>query len=149
VCIEGLLETGNALFACGWEGFIGCIEPGSTRTLDSPTKAILSGLATSANGDLYSCGRVGTLCRIDTNDKSVTKLDEIGDDLWSATHFHGETFVSSMRSIYRLDGGALKAVDDGCDGADHYHLSSNDGIMLSVGTHTVSLFDGQEWLRLA
>jgi hypothetical protein len=66
--------------------------------------------------------------------------------LWDAHWHEGRLYVTSLRSLYTLDGPGLRRVDLGAIVATSFqHLSSAGRFLCSVGAFAVCLFDGNTW----
>lgn len=114
---------------------------------DSPTMILTSG-TTLPDGDVLFCGRLGTLVTGRGARWRLVNHGQTEDDFWSATVFRGRVFVASLGGIRELDGDRFELVDDGLPVASYYHLSSNDELMLSVGSGTIAITDGDDWTAL-
>lgn len=148
VGFEVLLETPDALYAAGWKGEIWRLDGDVWERATSPTSMILTSGTTLPGGDVLFCGRLGTLVTGRGARWSLVQQNQTDEDFWSVTVFRGRVFVASLQGVRELHGDRLELVDDGLSDASYYHLSSNDELMLSVGSGTIAVTDGDEWTPL-
>jgi hypothetical protein len=144
----GMVASSEDLFACGWRGEIWRLHAGNWIEEDSPTSSILTAATATAEGEVFICGRLGTILRGRPNRWVVVDHQQTEEDFWSLTLFRGDVYVSSLRGIYQLQGDELNPVDDDTPDASHYRLSANDEIMLSIGNRTLLVTDGKQWTQI-
>ncbi|HEX7664891.1 MAG TPA: hypothetical protein VF407_10280 [Polyangiaceae bacterium] len=72
----------------------------------------------------------------------------VKDDLWDLCWFGDELYVSSMSTLYVLQGDALAPVDYGQKApGSAYRLSEAQGVLWSLGQQSLLSFDGKTWQR--
>jgi hypothetical protein len=138
----------GSLYAVGWKGEIWWLKDGRWRAIDSPTNVILTGVAAGPAGDLCACGQVGTVLVGAGDAWQYIDHQFTAEDLWSAAWFRDRFYVSSMRSIFALDGTALARVDDESEVGSYCRLSANDTHLISVGAAGIIRYDGSDWADL-
>lgn len=119
-----------------------------TRT-DSPTNTILTRICCAGDGNVYVCGRVGTLIRGRGDAWEQIHHDETVDDFWGIAWYNGHLHLSTRRAVYQLAGGGLTPVDFGQDKPSScFVLSAAGGVLWSIGPKDVMAFDGARWARI-
>lgn len=79
----------------------------------------------------------------------VINHESTDDDLWDVEWFKDKVYVSSMSSVYRLEGQRLVKVNFGNDTPKTcYQLSTADDVMWSNGEYDIMAFDGNVWSRI-
>lgn len=143
---ETLVEAADALYAAGWGGELWRLEGASWKPTQTQTKQILTGGTALPSGEALICGRDGTLLR--GRGEHFATLGKAPADLWSAATFRGRVFVASLSEVFELVGDRLTSPDGTSVVTDAYHLSANDALLLSVGSSSVVVFDGETWTPL-
>lgn len=116
---------------------------------DSPTNMILTRICCAGDGNVYLCGRVGTLIRGRGDIWEQINHDETTDDFWGIAWYNDHLYLSTMRAVYQLVGNGLKPVDFGHDKPSScFALSTADSVMWSIGAKDVMAFDGKQWTRI-
>lgn len=145
--LEALVEAPDAVYAAGWKGELWRLEHERWTQLASPTKYILTGGTTLPSGDVLFCGRMGTLVTGRGDAFRLVPHGKTEDDFWSVTIFQGRIFVASLLALFELKGDQLSLVE-GLETPNHYHLASNDSLLLSVGSSTLAVFENGAWTEL-
>lgn len=138
-------------YAAGWDGELWACDGARWRRLGSPTNRIITALGVAPDGQVYGCGRNGSLFK-GRHDAWQTFLDKAcPDDLWSIQPFKGHVYAASLRRLYRItDDEAIELLDFDHLDADSFGVLITDGETLwSIGAKDVLGFDGQTWSRIA
>jgi hypothetical protein len=137
------------IYAVGWEGEIWLFDGKSWRSEATPTNGILVAACCGGNGVVYAAGRQGLLVRGRRDRWEVLKQDGILDDIWGLCWYDDALYLSTMNSIYRLDGDDPKRINFGRDTPETcFRLVAGDGVMCSVGAKDAMLYDGKKWIRI-
>jgi hypothetical protein len=144
--IDGF-STGD-MYAVGRMGIIWHFYKGAWHRVISPTNVILTSVCCAGDGNVYACGLGGTLVRGRRNSWVVIEQTESDADLWDVEWFKGKLYISTMTSVYELEGNALKESFGNDKPETAYHLSSVDEVMWSIGSKDIMAFDGKRWKRI-
>jgi hypothetical protein len=137
------------LYAVGWNGEIRHFRNGLRRPVESPTNVILSSVCCAPNGNVYACGKKGSILMGAENKWRIIEQELTQEDFWSVVWFRGSAYVSSMRFVYRFDGEKLSRIDMGPDWPKScYHLATDGELLVSTGKKDIMAFDGDRWRRI-
>nr|WP_251010906.1 hypothetical protein [Variovorax paradoxus] len=145
--IDGYAE--NDIYAAGWGGEIWRYDGAGWASCASPTNVILTALCCAGDGNVYACGQGGVLVK-GRNDAwaSIAWEDEVTVDLWDLCWFQDKLYVATMFALYTLDGNRLVPVDFGEMGpVTCYNLTTEEGVLWSIGKADVASFDGVTWTK--
>jgi len=156
---EGLPATFNAqaidgfesteIYAVGSHGELWQFDGRAWVHRDTPTNKNLAAVKCAGDGQVYVGGHDGILLRGRTDSWQVIDQQDVKQDLWDLEWFDGVVYASTLSGVYRLDGFALEEVSFGDDKPEtFYQLSSNDGVLWSIGESDVMSFDGAAWTRI-
>lgn len=141
--------SATEVYAAGWGGEIWRYDGRSWSRLDSPTNLILTGLCCADTGDVYLCGRAGTLLRGRLDTWEIIDHGSTGEDLWSVAWFDNTLYAASLRLVYRLEERRLVPVDFAADPPGSCgQLCAREGVLWSIGARDVMAFDGSTWTRI-
>jgi hypothetical protein len=142
--------SGAEMYACGWEGELWHLDRGTWRRCTSPTNVHLMSVLCAGDDLVYAVGFGGAILRGRHDDWKVLEQAVTRGDFWDAAWFADRLWVSTITSLYYLDGDSLEPADFGGDRpATCYHLSIADNTMWSIGRKDVMAFDGTSWSRIA
>lgn len=145
--IDGFNE--KEIYAVGWDGEIWQYDGRKWSQKDSPTNFVLVDVCCGGDGNVYACGRVGTLLRGRGDRWEVINHDSITDDIWKLAWFNDRLYLSTMDAVYTLDGDNLLFVSMGKDQPETcFHLSTADGVLWSIGAKDIMAYDGNTWTRI-
>ena len=145
--IDGVSE--KEIFAVGFQGAIWHYNGRTWKELQSPTNIVLSSVCCAGDGNVYACGRRGTLLRGDRRRWEVIDHGKSNEDFWGLAWYQNKLYVSSLRRVLTLEkGDRLRMVDMDEPVTSAYHLSAQDGVLLSIGPKDVMLNDGAKWIRI-
>jgi hypothetical protein len=143
-----LAQCGTDLVCCGWKGDIWRLRENLWMQEDSPTNIILTSMTVRAPNDVLVCGRLGIILRGCEDQWARVDHQQTDEDFWSIVTFCGRIYLASLRGIYELLGDELLPVDDEHPDAGHHKLYANDEIMLSLGSRTLLVTDGEQWTQI-
>lgn len=145
--IDGFDE--KEIYAVGWDGEIWHYNGRKWIQKDSPTNFILVDVCCAGDGNVYACGRVGTLLRGRGDRWEVIEHESINDDIWSLAWYKDRLFMSTMNEVMVLDGDRLLLMNMGKDRPKTcFHLSTADGVLWSIGAKDIMSYDGNIWTRI-
>jgi hypothetical protein len=137
------------LYAVGWEGEIWHFDSAHWHQADSPTNFVLTDVCCAADGNVYACGRRGTLLMGRDDRWRVIDHGSMTEDIWSLAWLKGHLYAATYRGLFRLDGGKLNFVEIGEDPpSTYFRLSATQDVMWSIGSKDVMAFDGIAWKRV-
>lgn len=137
------------LYAAGGNGKIRHYDGSNWSKIDELTDENLTCVKCVQNGTVYIGGYKGTLIQGRKGKWKLLDNGNMTDDIWDMEWFNGQLYVSTMNSLYRLEGDELCKVDFGNDIPDTtYHLSSIEDIMWSIGRKDVMEYNGKTWKRI-
>lgn len=137
------------IYAAGRDGEVWHYDGKAWDKLDMPTNANLTSVKCAADGKVYITGHSGTLLCGSGETWDVINHESTDDDLWDVEWFKDKVYVSSMSSVYRLEGQRLVKVNFGNDTPKTcYQLSTADDVMWSNGEYDIMAFDGNVWSRI-
>lgn len=139
----------SEIYVAGWDGEIRRFDGRTWRAVQSPTPSVIVSMACGGDGNVYACGRRGLLLRGRGDRWEVVDLVGETDDFWGIAWFKDSLYLSSMRTLYRLDDGILTPVEFGQEEVStFYHLTASKDALWSVGPKDVMAFDGTSWTRI-
>ncbi len=145
--IDGFDE--NEIYTVGWQGEIWLYDGEKWAKKDSPTNFILVDAICAGDGNVYACGRIGTLLRGRKDKWEIIEQEDLNDDIWSLAWYEDSLYLATMDAVYRLVDDSLVPVDMGKDQAQTcFHLSAADGVLWSIGPKDLMAFDGKKWTRI-
>jgi len=145
--IDGFDE--NEIYAVGWDGEIWLYDGAKWSQKNSPTNLVLVHVCCGPDGNVYACGRVGTLLRGRGDKWDIIRHESITDDIWNLAWYDNHLYFSTMSGVYMLEGDEVRVVGLGDLGAEtFFHLSAADGVLWSIGAKDVLAFDGESWVRI-
>ncbi len=120
------------------------------KRIDSPTNFILTDVCCAGDGSVYVCGRLGMLIKGRNNRWEIIDHGSTVEDFWSLAWYKNKLYISTTSALFTLEeSNSLKIVNMGDDiPSSCYHVSTGDGMLLSVGRKDVMIFDGEEWERI-
>ena len=137
------------IYGVGWEGEIWHFNGGLWRQVDSPVNTILTSVCCASDGHVYAGGRLGVLMVGRDNSWELIEHNSIKADIWDLAWFSDRLYLSTRSSLYILRNRELVEVDFGLDIPGTCHqLSASEGILCSVGSKDIMLFDGTSWRRV-
>src|SRR5262249_53269381 len=130
--IDGFDAT--EIYAVGRRGEIWQYDGKLWAKLDSPTNMILTNVCCAGDGEVYACGRLGTLLRGRHQRWEPIEHEGTKEDFWGIAWFNSQLYLATLRAVFLLQGDKLRRIEMGEDGAgSFYHLSSIEGELWSVG----------------
>ncbi|MCP4117541.1 MAG: hypothetical protein GY737_19525 [Desulfobacteraceae bacterium] len=137
------------LYAVGRKGEIWHFDGSNWSKEDLPTNVNLTTVKCVSDGTVYLGGHDGILIRGGRHSWELVEHGETTDDIWGLEWFGDQLYVSTMSSLYRLEGDELKQVDFDDDEPDTtYQLSAIEDIMWSIGREDIMAYDGKTWTRI-
>lgn len=134
------------MYAVGWGGEIWEFSKKEWIQRESPVAEILTGIRCAEDGMVYICGRNGTLLKGRHNKWEAFSSAELTDDCWDIISFKNRIFVSTMTSLWELNGSQLSPVNFGKKApVSCYRLTAAEGVMWSLGQQDLYSFDGKKW----
>lgn len=143
--IDGFSE--DDLYAVGWKGEIWQRTRNDWHQIDSPTNLILTNVCCAGDGQVYACGRRGTLLRGRGSRWELIKNELTSDDFWGIAWFESKLWLATLHALAVLDGDDLAWVDETNAPGSGYHLSAADGRLWSFGPFEAAVRDGSGWRR--
>ena len=141
--------SAKEIYAAGRRGEIWRYDGTAWTQQDSPTNVILTRVCCAGDGNVYICGRAGTLIRGQRDRWDVIDHFATKDDFWGISWYNDHLYVSTMNDVYRLEGDKLMRLDFGEDKPSSFlTLSAADGVLWSIGPKDVMSFDGKAWTRI-
>lgn len=145
--VDGFNE--KEIYAVGWDGEIWQFNGRKWSQKDSPTNFVLVDVCCAGDGNVYACGRLGTLLRGRGDRWEVIKHESIDDDIWSLAWYKDRLYLSTMDAVYVLEDDRLLFMNMGKDQPETcFHLSTADGVLWSIGARDIMSFDGSTWTRI-
>lgn len=137
------------IYAVGRDGEVWHYDGKVWDKFDVPTNANLTSVKCATDGKVYITGHGGALLCGFSQTWEVINHEIADEDFWDVEWFEDKVYVSSMSSVYRLEGQRLVKVDFGNDPPKTcYQLSTADGVMWSNGKDDITSFDGKVWTRI-
>jgi len=141
--------SASDIYAAGRRGELWHYSGRKWTKRDLPTNVTLTTVKCAGDGKVYIGGHEGILIRGRTDAWETIEHEGTEDDIWDLEWFKGSLYVSTMTSVYRLNGDALEEVDFGKNAPKTcYHLSAAEGVLWSIGEKDVMSFDGADWQRI-
>ena len=141
--------SSGSIFAVGRRGEIWTYKDDVWNQLDSPTNMILTNVCCAGDGNVYACGRLGTILVGGEQSWSMVEQDLTEEDFWGICWFKDRLYLSTARQLYFLDGDRIVPIDFGGDvPGTCFHLSAADGVLWSIGAKDIMAFDGNTWTRI-
>jgi hypothetical protein len=136
--IHGLDATNT--FAVGLGGEIWQLSEGSWRKLESPTSANLNCVRVIEPGLAYATGENGTLLHWDGKQWASIENNSLTCSFWGLEMFKGGLYIATDDGLFSLNPDkTLKKIFITHDvQLPCKHLSTNDGVLWSVGPHCVA-----------
>lgn len=145
--IDGFSE--EDIYAVGWDGEIWQYDGRTWRERSSPTNLILHDVCCTKDGEVYISGQAGLLLRGCGSKWECIATDNLKTDIWSLAWYFDKLYISTFRGLFVLKDDKLELVDLGNDfPSTFYHLSSNNGVLWSIGRKDVMSYDGNTWTRI-
>jgi hypothetical protein len=141
--------SARELYSAGFNGEIWWCADGGWLQVDSPTNLPLTRVLGHDDGNVYICGRNGTLLRGRADRWSVIAEEETDDDLWSIVAYHGRIYVVGTHGLYLLEKDRLILVPIPGEslGFCQRLLVGNDRLWV-LGPQDLLAFDGKTWRRI-
>lgn len=139
---------GSSIYAVGYKGEIWSTTDGRKWVQEtSPTNIALTRLLRMPDGQMLAAGLAGTLLVGSSGVWRTIDHEATDDDFWGAAYFAGHAYLSTNRSLYRLEGERLNPVAFDVSGIfTTAYLHAGDGVMWSVGPkHALATADGLHW----
>lgn len=136
------------LYAVGWEGEIWHFDGSSWSQLDSPTNIILLDVCCAGDNNVYISGQMGVLI-VGRGNKWTLIDTQLKENIWNLVWFQDSLYFSTYSGIYKVHGSQIERINFKNDiPTTFYHLSSRDGLLVSIGDKDVMGFDGSAWFRI-
>lgn len=135
------------VYAVGWNGEIWEFDGYKWIRRGSPTNVILTSVCCAPNGVVYAAGQQGIMIK-GRHDvwESVEWEDEVAVDFWDLCWFEDDLYIATMTDLYKLRGNTLIEVDFGIEFPPScYSLTSEEGVLWSIGRDQVASYDGRDW----
>lgn len=137
------------IYAVGRDGEVWHYDGTVWNELDMPTNSNLTSVKCAADGKVYITGHKGALLCGSGETWEVINHESTDENFWDVEWFEDNVYISSMSSVYRLEGLRLVKVDFENDAPKTcYQLSTADGVMWSNGEDDIMSFDGKVWTRI-
>lgn len=141
--------TEENLYTAGWHGEIWHFNGALWRQIDSPTNQILTGATCSTHGEVYICGRNGTLLKGHGDIWKNIEPEPFNDDFWSITEHQGSIYASTMSEVYILKDDNLTPINWGVQRPTTcYRLVVGGGSLWSVGANDAWVNNGTNWIKV-
>lgn len=138
----------DELYGVGWSGQIWMRNKGEWEKTKSPTDEILTAVTCAPDGHVYIVGRNGTFIRGRGQQWDAIDIDA-KVDFWDVHWFNNRIYLSSQSRLYEYVNNSFKPLDMGQDRPEScLKLTSAEGVMWSIGTTDIFLFDGSNWKRV-
>jgi len=137
----------DEVYAVGWKGEVWHYDGSAWHDRSLPTSLVLSAICCAPTGVVYVAGQQGLLARGRRDAWEIIDLEEEADlDFWDLCWFQDKLFVSTMTTLFTLQGKRLEEVNFGKMGRPSCNsLTTADGVLWSIGRDDVASFDGQRW----
>jgi hypothetical protein len=146
--IDGFDESD--IYAVGYSGSVVHFDGTRWHQLDAPTNQHIHQVLCHTDGQVYACGRGGTILkgRLDVW-QDLSSADRTGD-FWGLAAFKREVYLCTYHELFRIVGSNLIAIDVPVNSeGTFYRLASNESFLwATTGTGRILRFDGQDWIEL-
>ena len=141
---------GNDIYAVGMRGAIWHFDGGSWSKLESGTNVGLYGVLVLESGSVFVCGEAGVLLVGSGSQWRQVHNDATENCFWGISCLHGVVYLSTDQGeICKLENDQIVPVETGLEvDLTTFSLHSADGVMLSVGSKDIIVFDGIDWRKL-
>lgn len=145
-CIDG--DGRGRYVACGFHGELWLYEQNRWRRLVSPTNVKLESVRWVGK-TLYVAGGGGLLLRGPPDELEIVEQTTTKETFWSIECYRDELYLATGNSsVWVLRGDDLEPVKFPDSAPSTGWLHANDGVLLSVGSSDLMLFDGDRWQSL-
>ncbi|MEW8027128.1 MAG: hypothetical protein AB2806_05245 [Candidatus Thiodiazotropha sp.] len=150
VGFQTLVKSGNDYFAAGWGGEIWRFDGIKWTNQGSPVNQILSDSVVSSDGEVFLCGKNGTVIRGQNGQWSVIDAEGSEEDFWSIVEYQGDIYVSSTLGIYIIND-TLQPVSIDVAGykGTHYRLQVVKNDLFSFGEKDILVYRDGAWNRVS
>lgn len=138
------------IYAAGFYGQVWHYSRTGWRQLDTPTDVRLQCVRCIRSDLTFVCGAKGILLFGNADKWSVVQNDVTDHSFWGMEYFQNTIYLATNKGeIFKQDGDHLVKVNCGfTDAMTTNSLHANDGILLSIGSDDLVIFDGEQWMRL-
>jgi hypothetical protein len=137
------------LFLVGAKGQMWKFDGASWTNVELPTNGNLNAVKCCGDGSIVAAGDSGLLLRGRSDQWELIDQQETDDDFWDIEWFKGKAYISTLKSVYVLDGGRLEPLDFGKERPGScYQLSVANNVMWSNGEFDIVSFDGSDWRKI-
>lgn len=146
--IDGLHE--KDIYASGFFGEIWHWDGMAWAQLDSPTNVLLPSLKCVAPEIVYVAGVKGVVLRGDKNGWQAIANEATQDTFWGIEYYDGTLYLATGQgSLYKLDKEEIVPLELNLDKPfTTGWLHAHDGVLFSVGSRDLLLFDGNTWREI-
>jgi len=145
--IHGFGES--EIYAVGRDGDLWQFDRTHWIKRQLPTNVNLTSIKCATDGKVYVAGHLGMLIVGRSDQWRSIEHQATRNDIWDIEWFEGQTYLSTMKEVFKLNNGELNPVDFGKDRPKScYQLSTASGVMWSNGEHDIISFDGTRWTRI-
>lgn len=141
--------SNSEIYVAGRRGEIWEYDGTDWSIKGSPTNLILTDSYCAEDGNVYICGRLGTIVVGRHDNWQLVEQDLTEEDFWSIVEFQNSIYVSTMNYIYKMVNHSLQRVEFLIDQpASCHRLSVVDGMLWSIGAKDIMAYDGVNWNRI-
>ena len=146
--ISGISE--NSVYAAGLTGQLWHYNGSTWSQLNSGTTLGLHDIEIINNDEIYICGNSGVVLRGNRTEWEIVRNNATKSDFYSLARLGNRLFLSTDSGrLYEIKNGEIIPVKIELDSeVTTYSLQSNDGVMLSVGSDHIVVFDGRDWTNI-
>lgn len=149
VGFQTLVKSGSDFFAAGWNGEIWCFDGANWINEGSPVNQIISDGLVSSSGEVFFCGKNGTVVRGKKGYWSTLDTEGIDEDFWSVVEYQGDIYISSALGVYTVNDTLQPVAIDVADyKGTHYRLQAVDNDLFSFGEKDILVYKNGLWNRL-
>jgi hypothetical protein len=145
-CIDGF-NSDHDLYAAGGSGDVWWYDGARWYPVDIPLPTMqITGICCADDGLVYIVGRFGAVLR-GRGDRWEVLQTKVKADFSDVACFQGKVYVASPARLFVVDQDRLDWVryDARLVLANHGHLYVAHDMMMTAGTSSAALFDGQRW----
>jgi hypothetical protein len=136
----------SEIYAAGMIGELWKYDGNQWTKIEIPTNINLTAIKCCDNGFVYIAGHKGMLLRGRDNHWEVMSNEQFDDDIWGIEWFGDRLYLSTMSSIYMLDGESIIPIEfTNYKPLSFYQLSCADEVLWSIGENDIAEFDGDDW----
>lgn len=137
------------IYTVGWEGEVWHFNGKVWRQIESLTNLTLHKVK-CIDGVVYIVGKGGVILRGRDDSWEYINQSQVTSDIWDIEFYNNKLYLSTIYSLYLLEGEELRLVDFGDIDIPFscYHLSVADGLLWSIGSEDVLQYDGKSWSRI-